>query len=1161
MQVLDGLLVLSASDLNNYLACEHLTTLDMARARGEIGAPPDRGAEAELLAEKGDEHERRYLESLKAEGLEVVEIAMPEDGSRAALEAAAAQTEKALRAGPDVIYQATFFRPAGEGGAPGETSSAAAGALRGHADFLFRVEKPSALGSYSYEVADTKLARRAKPYFILQLCFYSELLAAVQGVEPERIHVILGNDEQRSFRLAEFSAYFRRVRDGFLAELGGADRDTYPEPVSHCSLCRWRTLCDERRVADDHLSLVAGISRRQRDLLRAAGFDTLAALGSARQLSARGIGVDVLERLHEQASLQLGARRTGEHAYLLLAPRQGRGFARLPRPSPGDVFFDMEGDPFFDGGGLEYLFGLLTSDGERPEFTAIWGRDRGEEKLALEQFVDFVTERRRRFPALHVYHYGVYEITALKRLAGAHGTREEELDQLLRDEVFVDLYKVVREAMRISQPSYSIKKVEAFYMDARETAVTDGGDSIVKFERWLEEGEGSILDEIAAYNEDDCLSTLRLRDWLLERRAEAEREFESSEEARWIEWFEAEPGERGEEALAIQEQNEALIAALLDGLPEDLAAADPAGRARRLAAQLLEYHHREARPVWWAMFDRMEAEPEALTEDPDCVAVILRDEETPPRQEKQSLVERLTFPPQETKMGPGTSAVDPADGGNPGAIVALDAGEGWLELKRGAKLRQRPLPEALIPGGPYRTDQQQGALRRLAASLVEEGAGPDGSYPAARGILRRDPPRLRDREPGAPIDHPGMELEERKEMVAALDGSHLFIQGPPGSGKTYTGARLIVDLIGRGQRVGVTSTSHKVIHNLLEEVEKVAAEGGVEFRGLKKSSAGNPESEFASERGLVDSVTDNAALNDPEARLTAGTAWHYCREDTEPLDYLFIDEAGQVSLADALALSTAARNVVLLGDPQQLPQVAQAAHPEGSSLSVLEHLLGERQTVDPAHGVFLEQTWRLHPDVCAFVSELMYDGRLRSAPGRERQRIDAEGELTGTGLRWLPVEHEGHSQSSEEEADRIAKAIEPLLNNATYTDDKDNQHPLEPSDILVVTPYNAQVKCLQDRLPPNIRIGTVDKFQGQEAQVAFFSMATSSSEEIPRNVEFLFSRNRLNVAISRARCLAVLVASPKLIDIKANSIEQMRLVNALCRFAEVAVGDGKEALT
>jgi AAA domain/RNase_H superfamily len=744
-------------------------------------------------------------------------------------------------------------------------------------------------------------------------------------------------------------------------------------------------------------------------------------------------------------------------------------------------------------------------------------------------------------------------VTALKRLAGAHGTREEELDQLLRDEVFVDLYKVVREAMRISQPSYSIKKVEAFYMDARETAVTDGGDSIVKFERWLEEGEGSILDEIAAYNEDDCLSTLRLRDWLLERRAEAEREFEGREEAGWIEWFEAEPQERSEAQLEIREENEALYRALLEGVADEAGGRDPDQRARRLMAQLLEYHHREVRPLWWAFFDRLDAEPERLAEDAEAIAALAPDEGAPPRPEKRSLVHRLTFPPQETKIRAGTTVFDPADGERAGEVVAIDTDAGRLELKRGPSLAERPLPTALICRDLFTTKEQEGALRRLAGALLEDGAGPAGAYPAARGILRRDPPRLRDREPGAPIDHDGMELEELKEIVAALDGSHLFIQGPPGSGKTYTGARLIVDLIGRGRRVGVTSTSHKVIHNLLEEVEKVAAEGGVEFRGLKKSSAGNPESEFESEHGLIDSVADNAALNDPEARLTAGTAWHYCREDTEPLDYIFIDEAGQVSLADALALSTAARNVVLLGDPQQLPQVAQAAHPEGSSLSVLEHLLGERQTVDPAWGgVFLERTWRLHPDVCAFVSELMYDGRLRSAPGRERQRIDAEGELTGTGLRWLPVEHEARSQSSEEEADRIAKAIEPLLSNATYTDDEGETKPLTPEDILVVTPYNAQVKCLQDRLPPNIRIGTVDKFQGQEAQIAFFSMATSSSEEIPRNVEFLFSRNRLNVAISRARCLAVLVASPRLLDIKANSIEQMRLVNALCRFVEMA---------
>ena len=813
----------------------------------------------------------------------------------------------------------------------------------------------------------------------------------------------------------------------------------------------------------------------------------------------------------------------------------------------------MEGDPFFDDGGLEYLFGIVTVGDAEPEFAAIWGRDRAEERLALEQFIDLIIQRRRAtIPDLHVYHYASYEITALKRLAGAHGTREEELDQLLRGEVFVDLYKVVREAMLISQPSYSIKKVEAFYMAERDTAVTDGGDSVVMFERWLDEGEESILQEIEAYNRDDCISTLKLRDWLLRLRKEAEREFDGREESRWIQWFEATQQERSEEALAIREENEALVARLLAGLPDDPAERDADQEARSLMAQLLEYHHREARPVWWAFFERMEAEAEVLKDDPDCISMLLHDGETQPRSEKQSLVERLTFPPQETKMSPGSDVVDPADGGNPGTIVALDAERGWLELKRGSRLQQRSFPEALIPGGPYRTDQQEGALRRLAANLSEDGAGASsGRYSAALSILRRDPPRLRDREPAGPIDHAGMDVEELKEIVAALDGSHLFIQGPPGSGKTWTGARLIVDLIGRGMRVGVTSTSHKVIHNLLEEVERVAAEQKVCFSGLKKSGS-NPDSQFESAHGLIESADDNGALSDPEVSLTAGTAWHYCREDTLPLDYLVIDEAGQVSLADALALATAARNVALLGDPQQLPQVAQAAHPAGSSLSVLEHLLGESQTVDAAHGVFLEQTYRLHPDICSFVSELMYDGRLRSAPGCERQRVEAAGGLTDTGLRWLPVEHEGRSQSSPEEADAITTAIEPLLRSATYIDSTGATHPLEPKDILVLTPYNAQVRCLQDRLPAGVRIGTVDKFQGQQAQIVFFSMATSSGEEIPRNVEFLFSRNRLNVAISRARCLAVLACSPRLLDIRANTIDQMRLVNALCMFAEVA---------
>ncbi|MGH2591208.1 MAG: TM0106 family RecB-like putative nuclease, partial [Actinomycetota bacterium] len=731
----------------------------------------------------------------------------------------------------------------------------------------FRIDRPSDLGKWSYEVADTKLARRAKPYFILQLCFYSELLHAVQGGEPpERIHVILGTNEQHSFRLVEFAAYFRRVRDRFLAELRGDDWDTYPIPVEHCGVCRWRDACDARWIADDHLSLVANIRRGQVESLEGAGIKTLAALGKAQSsVAVPGLRPEALAKLRDQAALQLAGRTADHPLYRLLDPEDRRGFARLPEPSEGDVFFDMEGDPFFEGG-LEYLFGVVTVDSGEPEFEPIWGRDRTEEKIAFERFLDFVADRGQRYPDLHVYHYAHYEPTALKKLAGRHATREEELDQLLRDQVFVDLYKVVREGLRISEPSYGLKKVEGFYMRRRDTAVTDGNDSVVEFERWLETREQGILDAIAAYNRDDCESTWRLRDWLLGLRGEAKGEFGVD-----IEWFRPEAVERSEQALAELEENEALMARLLEGVPEEPEQRSEEERARWLMAKLLEYHHREARPVWWLMFDRFEGDPEQLIDDADCVGGLRPDPDATPRSVKRSTAHRLLFEPQETKVRSGDGGMkDPATEAPAGTVLTIDPERGWLELKRGPSLERIPLPEALIPGGPYNTDQQRDALRRLARDIVDNGPGLDGTNPAARQILRRARPRLNDRAEGEPVDHEGMNIEELKRVVAALDRSYLFIQGPPGSGKTWSGARVIVDLIERGKRVGVTSNSHKAIHTMLEEIECVAEAEGVDFRGLKKCSPDNPESVFDGTR--IESIADNSALTDAEVKLAAGTA-------------------------------------------------------------------------------------------------------------------------------------------------------------------------------------------------------------------------------------------------------------------------------------------------
>jgi predicted RecB family nuclease len=1105
MQLREGRLSFSPSDVSAFLACQHLTTLQLAAARGEIVRPDVDDAQAELIRRKGEEHELAYLADLRARGLGIAEVEVGEDFDWGR---AAAETVEALAEGVDVVYQGVFVHDG----------------WRGVADFLER--QPDG----SYEAADTKLARTSKPAHILQLCFYTEGLARVTGREPAFMHVVLGSGLRDSYLPGDFMAYYRRVRKRFLAFTADPP-ETYPLPVSHCSICDFLPLCKARWEQDDHLTLVAWLGGNQASRLTAAGIGTLAELAvAAPGTEVPRMTQSTFERLREQASLQHAARTTGRHSYRLLEPEPKRGFELLPKPSPGDVFFDIEGDPFWaPDRGLEYLFGVLWREGGGTRFRAFWAHDRQSEKRAFEELVDFLHERLRADPAMHVYHYAAYEPVVLKRLMGLYGTREEEVDDLLRREVLVDLFAVVRQTLRASYPTYSLKDIERFYLDGREAEITGGGDSVVQYEQWRETGDDALLEAIRAYNEEDCLSTLLLRDWLLERRAEAKSVY-----GRELAWFEPEPPREvtleAEEAFA---ERERLRAELLADLPDDPNELSEDERPRYLAAHLLEYHRREAKPVWWAFFDRLGKSPSELVDDAEAIGE-LQPEGSEPEKRAQSFVHAFKFPVQEHKLDPGDDVVDPATGKKGGKILEL--GDERLLLLRGPSLAEVPLPRALIPGGPFDTKPQREALVRLARSMND--------YPALEGILRRERPRA-----GREIVQTS-DLEEMKRLVLDLDRSHLVVQGPPGSGKTWTGARLIVHLLREGRRVGVTATSHKAIHNLLFEVERVAAQERVDFRGLKKSGS-SEETVFSGAR--IESSGDIADFADPEVRLLAGTAWLFARSELGgAVDYLFVDEAGQVSLADALAVGTAARNLVLLGDPVQLAQVTQGTHPPGTGLSVLEHLLGDAHTIPPDRGVFLERTFRLHPDVAAFVSAAFYDGRLHAAEGCERQ-----GTEFGTGLRFLPVEHEGNRRSSVEEAERVRVAIEEML-GGSFTDARGRTRPLRADDFMVVAPYNAQVHCLLEALPAGVPVGTVDKFQGQEAPVVFFSMASSSGEDVPRNMEFLFSRNRLNVAVSRARCLAILVASPKLLDIRCRNVDQMRLANALCLFVERAHAQAHE---
>jgi len=1105
MQSLTGELVYSPSDLGNFIACEHLTQLELAVALGRATRPGFGNAYVDLIKRKGEEHERDFLEALRAAGHTITQVGLGEDRD---FVAAAKATADAIYAGSEYIYQAVFV----------------ADGWHGIADFLERTDRPSALGPWSYQVLDTKLARHPRPEHALQLCFYSYALGRIQKAEPDVAYVILGTRERIDIRLVNVSAYYRRLQRRFEAAVAGRPQ-TAPYPCDHCLLCDFQSPCEKRWEREDHLVRVAGIRRDQIGRLVATGITTLTKLAEARpETRIPKMPPPSFESLRDQAALQFERQGSGTIGWRELPVENGRGFAALPPRSRGDVVLDLEGHPFFEPArGLQFLFGVLTLDAPEPRYEMLWAHDRDGERCAFEALVDMVHQRLATYPDLHVYHFGVYEPSAIKGLMGEYATRESQVDDLLRRKTFVDLHRIFRQALRAGVQSYSLKELEALFGFRRSAVVRSGMEAIIDYEQWIETRKNEALVRIAAYNEEDCRATLALLNWLHGLRPPD------------LPWPELpQPRAVSEEAAEALEARQRLREELLTG-------AEP-GTGRWLAAELLEYHRREARPAWWWYFERLGMTPEELVDDSESIGCLEADSELPTEQRKRSLVHTLRFPAQDHKLGPG-SADDPATGKSAGEILEIDDATGALRLMRGPKFAGLPLPQALIAGGPYDDRQQRDAVLRIADS-IRRG---DARHPALEAILKREHPEIKGVVAGERFQT--TDLTQMKALGLGLDASYLFVQGPPGTGKTWTGARLLVHLLANGKRVGVAAQSHKAIHNLLYEIEKVAGEDGVSFRGLKKSTDGNPESEYDGEFIKHDSEISKVVDASSNIQLLAGTAWLFARRELDRrLDYLMIDEAGQVSLADTVAMGTSARNLILLGDPLQLAQVSQGVHPQGSGASVLEHLLGQSPTIPEDRGIFLERSYRMHPDVCAFISEIVYAGRLRSHESAARRATSF-----GTGIRFVPVEHQGNRFVSDEEVTKIAALIEDML-RGSFTEADGTTRRLREQDFMVVAPYNAQVRRLRAGLPGGVRVGTVDKFQGQEAPIVFFSMATSSGEDVPRNLAFLFSRNRLNVAISRAQCLALLVCSPRLLEARCRSIEEMELVNALCRLVEYAQG-------
>jgi predicted RecB family nuclease len=1124
MILVDGATVVySATDLSAASACEWALMRRLDWMLGRIAEPPR--VEDDMLKRTGrlgDAHERRVLEELKVSKT-VVEIERPEFGS---IEVALEQTVDALTTGVDVVFQGAFFD----------------GRFLGYADFIM-------LGNDGrYEVYDTKLARKAKITALLQLAAYSEQLTKLGFEVGEQVHLWLGTGELSTHKLSDILPVYRKRRARLQEIVDGrvADHAATEWGDARYTACGRCDTCEEQIQTFRDVLLVAGMRLTQRAKLNVAGIMTIDDL-AARTEHVDGMSDATLSAVRQQALIQLSpTSETDPLAWKVVNPD---ALAALPEPSPGDIFFDFEGDPLHQEGsawGLDYLFGLVeTGD----TFVSFWADDHAQERQALVDFLDYLRERRSAYPDMHVYHYASYERSHLLGLAARHGVGEEEVDDLLRNQVLVDLYPIVRQGLRIGSRSYSLKKLEPLYMGEHErSGVANAADSITEYVKYTELVEGddvsdaaTVRADIERYNEYDCISTFRLRDWLLERAAEHDVTLASARD------LELDVELREPDPVYVELQRH------IDGVAPDNRTADQSAIA--LASAAIDYHRRENKSFWWDHFYRLSNPVEDWSDTRGVFVIdtveIARDWSVAGRDRNRSRELIVTgsaapgsrfsssdkpfaifdqpLPAFAVDIEPGSRAAHERV-----TFIELDDGRySLMEKLASGDDTYSEIPMAITPSRPPNSAVLASAISEWGSEVlvVLPGMMPD----AALDILRRSPPRIEELRRGEPI-------RAIRDSLLSLENSYIAVQGPPGSGKTTTGSQVVASLVvEHGWKVGIVAQSHATVENMLRAlVEKAGLDPALVGKTPKKGT----ESVLVPWTGNV-----SAGLQGSGGFVVGGTAWTFANANTverDSLDLLVIDEAGQFSLASTIASAVAAKRLLLLGDPQQLPQVSQGTHPEPVDVSALGWLSEGHDVLPEEYGYFLETSWRMHPALCAPVSELSYENRLQSHPS---DRLLAG---IAPGLHPVPTVHFGNSTSSAEEVAVVVAHVRKLLGNPWTS--AGITRPLAEADLIIVAPYNAQVEEIRAALVAagysNVPVGTVDKFQGQEAAVAIVSLAASAADDVPRGLEFLLLANRLNVAISRAQWAAYLIYSPALTEYLPGGISGLAQLSAFIRLVE-----------
>ena len=1091
--------------IKNYLNCEYIIFNEINEKKLNL-KKKEKTISSELRFKKGNIHEDNYLQLLKSKYKKVIDI----KNLKISREEKFDKTISCMKEGYEIIRGGYLKKDK----------------WIGEFDFLEINKKlPSKFGDYSYEVLDTKNTSKAKTDHIIQIGMYTFLLESIQGVLPKIFTIVLKDMKKEVVQLNQVYEFFKINKEKYEHFVLNEINKSTPQKCDFCLVCPWLDTCEKIWKDKDDLNQIGGMNKNYSKKLREQKIKTASILSRQdEEKKLEGLRSEISRKLIIQAKLQKEYEKTGKPVFRIYEDNLNKikGFNLLPRESKCDLFFDIESVPdYVVPGKLEYLFGFYYIENDKEKFKPIWAHTKKEEKNNVLKFFDFTKKHFEKYPDAKIYHYASYEITALERLTSFHQVNMVEYDHYIILGKFVDLFRVTKQALLVSENSYSIKNLEKFYNFKRSGDLQKGDISQDYYTEWMENKDQKLLDEIEEYNKQDCESTYQLRNWLLKVKPENTRWFLSSKEEMELRDNEIKMLEYQKKISNTQIENKSI---------------------KEIITSIIGYYNRENKPEWREYFDRKHLTDDELIDDPTCIGNMhIFGSQV---QEKRSLIYTYKYEDQEFKIKAGKEAtlannLDPEIKDRAGSIISIDHDKKIVTIKRGTSQGRLQDNISIGPPPPFKTDKLEASTYKFIDSVIEK----KNKYNALISILLKQNPKIKGIKEGDKIIKTHDFTSEIPKIISNLDNSYIYIQGPPGTGKTTQASNAIVELLKSNKKIGITANSHKVIHNLLDKIENISS--GVPFRGLKMGRSTDEDTIYNSqhiktssnEKDFIDGLNSNNTL------IYAGTKYHFSSSYYDSkLDYLFIDEAGQVSLADIIAIGSVAKNIVLIGDQLQLGQPIKGSHPGESGKSILDFLLEGKDTIPAHRGIFLNKTYRLNSKINEFISNNFYEDKLVTDVITDKRKIsfDKKHIIKKEGVHHISMDHKDNIQKSIEEGQVIKKILNEMIGLKYFDGAKDRKLTLE--DFLIISPYNAQVNYLMSVLK-NAKVGTIDKFQGQEAAVTIISMTSSDSDILPRNKEFFFNRNRLNVAISRAQCVSIILFNPELLKTSPRSVEQIKLLN------------------